>query len=446
MQTGLHFRLDSIRPSIAVGDFNNDSRLDIVVINVYDNSMSVLLGYGNGSFVNHSTYVNGDIFWAVAVSDFNNDMRLDIVITAPDNNYVGVLLGYGNGSFANQTIYTTVDSPSPVAVGDLNNDTRLDIIVVDSTGNEMSVLLGFGNGSFANQTTYTTGSFPNYIAIADFNNDRRVDIIVTNSDSNNVGVFIGYGDGTFAHQVTYSTGASPYSVAVGNFNKDTRLDFVVCNFNDDNLNVFLGYPNELFQNKTTLKTGNGSQPRSFVIDDFNNDNRMDIVIANSGTHNIGIFLGHGNISFTNQVTYSTGEYSFPYSVAAGDLNNDNRLDIVVANYGSDNIGIFLGYGNGSFANQTTYFLPLKSSPYSVAIADFNNDMILDIIVTNIARNNLVLWLGRGNSTFAPLILLPLGYGSRPFLIVVSDLNNDKKLDFAVANYGSDSLTVFLQTC
>ncbi|CAF4403712.1 unnamed protein product, partial [Adineta steineri] len=69
---------------------------------------------------------------------------------------------------------------------------------------------------------------------------------------------------------------------------------------------------------------------------------LDIVVANSGTNNIIIFLNHGNGSFPNQITYSTGSDSEPYSVAVGDFNNDTRLDIVAANFWTNNIIVFLG--------------------------------------------------------------------------------------------------------
>jgi hypothetical protein len=173
---------------------------------------------------------------------------------------------------------------------------------------------------------------------------------------------------------------------------------------------------------------------------------MDIGVANSGTDNIGIFLGYGNISFANQVTYSTGLYSSPYSVTVGDFNNDTGLDIVAANYGSDNVGVFLGYGNGSFRNQRTYSTGSGPSPYSVAVGDFNNDTLLDIVVANYSTNNLCVFLGYGNGTFTSLILFSTDYGSHPFSVVVGDFNKDEKLDFAVANDGTDSLNILLQTC
>ncbi|CAF4932984.1 unnamed protein product, partial [Rotaria sp. Silwood1] len=114
----------------------------------------------------------------------------------------------------------------------------------------------------------------------------------------------------------------------------------------------------------------------------------------------------GNISFANQVTYSTGLSSFPYSIAVHDFNNDSRLDIVVANYGSNNVGIFLGYGNGSFTNQTTYPTGSNSDPYSVAVDDFNNDTIPDIVVANHGTNNLGVFLGYGNGAFAIYTSIP----------------------------------------
>jgi hypothetical protein len=294
--------------------------------------------------------------------------------------------------------------------------------------------------------TYSTGSSPYSVAVGDFNNDVRLDIVVANFGNNTVSVLLGYGDGSFANQVTYSTASGPSSVAVGDFNNDSQLDIVVTNRDHFVVSVFLGYVNEVFAKETTLTTGNGSRPRALVISDFNNDDRMDIGVANSGADSIGIFFGYGDISFTNQVTYPTSPHSSPYSITVGDFNNDTRLDIVVANYDSDNVGIFLGHDNGTFSNQTTYPTGWYSFPYSVAVGDFNNDTVLDIVVANYGISNLGVLLGYGNGTFARIILFPLDYGSYPFSIVVGDFNSDRKLDLAVANNGTDSLHILLQTC
>ncbi len=71
---------------------------------------------------------------------------------------------------------------------------------------------------------------------------------------------------------------------------------------------------------------------------------MDIVIANSGQDNIGILLQGNNGTVIKQTTYPTGTGSYPIFVTVNDFNNDSLLDIAVANYGTNNIGIFLGLG------------------------------------------------------------------------------------------------------
>jgi hypothetical protein len=68
------------------------------------------------------------------------------------------------------------------------------------------------------------------------------------------------------------------------------------------------------------------------------------LVANYGTNNIGILFGYGNGSFQDQTTYSTGYDSMPYPIAVGHFNKDNQLDIAVANYGTNNISISILFG------------------------------------------------------------------------------------------------------
>jgi hypothetical protein len=115
---------------------------------------------------------------------------------------------------------------------------------------------------------------------------------------------------------------------------------------------------------------------------MNNDRILDIVVANSNNGNIGVFLGYGNGTFSSQIAYSTGVRSQPSSVTIGDFNNDTRLDIAVANYGSNNVALLFGDGNASFASQISFSASFDSRPLALASGDVNNDNVSDIIIAN----------------------------------------------------------------
>jgi hypothetical protein len=74
-----------------------------------------------------------------------------------------------------------------------------------------------------------------------------------------------------------------------------------------------------------------------------------------------VFLGNESGTFEGKATYSTGSGSSPYMVAVGDFNNDHQLDIIVANFGTNNVGILLGFGNGSFMSQTAFDCIISSA-------------------------------------------------------------------------------------
>ncbi|CAF4171455.1 unnamed protein product, partial [Adineta steineri] len=265
-----------------------------------------------------------------------------------------------------------------------------------------------------------------------------------NTGDNTASVLLGLGNGDFRKPAVYSTGFLPYFVGLADFNNDKRLDMIVANYRDNRVSILFGYTNLAFIKQTTLITGNGSQPKSFAMADFNKDNQLDIAVTNSGTNNMGIFLSYGNGSFALQKTYATG--SSPRSIASGDFNNDTILDIVVANSGSDSVSVLFGYSNGSFSNQTTFTTGFESEPYTVAVGHFNKDIFLDIVVVDYGLSNVYVFLGYGNGTFVGESAFTLGFGSSPISLAVADLNNDKQLDFAVVNEGTDNLKILLETC
>jgi hypothetical protein len=127
--------------SVAVGGFNGDKRLDLAVSNsdMVDNTTSILLGNGDGTFQNQIRCLIGGSPFFVITADFNNDSKLDLAVTLDHD--VGILLGNGDGTFQNQLIYRVGAGSCFVTAGDFRNDNKMDLTVANSDDNTISILL-----------------------------------------------------------------------------------------------------------------------------------------------------------------------------------------------------------------------------------------------------------------------------------------------------------------
>ncbi|CAF5126015.1 unnamed protein product, partial [Rotaria sp. Silwood1] len=334
--------------------------------------------------------------------------------------------------------------PRSVAISDFDNDSVLDMVIANHIANNIAVYLGNGDGSFRNPIIYSTGSYssPYMVTIADFNNDNRLDIAVANFGTNNIWIFHGFGNGSFASQIELSTGSSrPATIIAVDFNNDSLLDIATANYGTHSVSVFYGYGYGNFSPPITYSTGYDSLPSSLAAGDFNNDNYLDLVIVNYGTNNVGVLFGNSSRTFEKQITFSTGFASQPYSIAIGHFNDDGFVDIATANSGTHEIGVLLNNGNRTFAKQATYSVG-SASPYAVGVGDFNQDNRLDIIITNNGIENIGVLLGYGNGHFKNPIMYPTGSYSS-ISVAIGDLNKDHRLDIVVVNNDTGSIDILL---
>ena len=190
--------------------------------------------------------------------------------------------------------------------------------------------------------------------------------------------------------------------------------------------------------------GHDSRPHHVAVGDFNQDGHLDLVVANSNTDNIGLLIGYGNGTFFEQMTYPTGTGSNPYSIVVGNFDNDAFLHIVVTNYGMNSIGVLLGDGNGSFGSPILTSL-CASRPLSSAKGDFNKDNPLYIAVANYGTLTIAVLFGLNNGSFRTHAIYEMAFDSVPYSITVADLNSDNRLDIGAVNYGTSDLAVLLAT-
>ena len=399
--------------TVALGDLNGDSRLDIV-----PTRGRVLLANGSGGFTQGGTLEGGN---ALVLGDMNRDGKLDAVVSGPSAGTTRVALGDGSGGFASITAFPA-GTPATLALADANEDGALDLLASSGSGvrvvlgdgsgglvlppqigstaralgdlngdgatdvlpaDEGPALLGDGSGGFSRgsaRVTYPPGTVS--LRLADMNNDGRLDIVTANSERNLASVQYGDGSGGFSAAVSFPANRFVQSVAAGDLNADGWLDLVVTNLSQDDISVLLADGGGGF-----LAPVRYPQPTpdvsSVSLSDLNNDGRLDIVSSRGR-----VLLGNGRGGFTTAPSFVANGNS----VELGDLNGDGRQDVVYTLRTVTGLFQALGNGDGTFGAATQVGV---GGP--VQLGDLNGDGQLDIV----------------------------GTGGRGFL---GDLNNDGRLD------------------
>jgi uncharacterized repeat protein (TIGR01451 family) len=321
--------------------------------------------------------------WGVAVADFNADGKADLVVTDYFSNTVSVLLGNGDGSFQPPLTSAAGSYPRAVSVGDFNGDGKADIVVGTDQEDTINVLLGNGDGTFRPPLTYLADYWPASIAVGDFNGDGKADLAVAYSGRYTVGIFLGNGDGTFQAPVDYTADAGPVAVVGGDFNGDGKPDLAVADAENSSVSVLLGSGDGTFQTEVEYAAGLG--PQEIVAADFNGDGKTDLAVADWFAGTIGVLLGVGDGTFQTAIFYPVG-YT-PDSLTAGDVNGDGKADLIFTNFDSSGVSVLLGVGDGTFLPPANY--AAGSSPYSVAIGDFNGDGRADLALGGASVNVLL---------------------------------------------------------
>ena len=452
-----------INGSIAWGDYNNDNYLDILVtgkIGVFANDTVISKIYKNNgdetfteqTQINLQAVGSSSVAWA----DYNQDGYLDILLTGNDGTapVTKIYKNNGNETFTEQTqIVLQAVQKSSVAWGDYNNDDFPDILLTgsDATGSRASkIYINNGDETFAEQTQINlSGADSSSVAWCDYNNDNFLDFIISGKSAKGplVKIYKNNGEGKFFDAISPQNAfftlnelvnISNGNVAWADYNQDGLKDILLTGVSLSGIpiaEIYKNIGNGIFNEQAQIQLV-GVRNGSVAWGDYNNDTYPDILLTgsnNSGVSVSKIYKNTANGDFTEQTNITlTGVTSS--SVAWGDYNNDNYLDILLTGDNGTNpvSKIYKNNGDGTFTEQTSIALDGVNNGCASWV-DYDNDGFLDVYLSG-GSNDLdivsSLYKNNGNGTFTKQSQTGL-YGYLDSDVRWGDYDNDNYLDVLV---------------
>ena len=324
-QSGLYVE-PFIQPTFPLGnraspnepaDFNRDGRVDLCVANINVDTVSVLLGNGNGTFAPQQLINVGFTPRGVAVLDADGDGDVDIVNTNTDAGggmgNLSVILNNGSGVFGGSTFFEGgVDGEWALGAADMNNDGLLDLVIGAQSGGRVVVNLNNGNGTFSPQTPRIASGVW-MLALGDVNGDGNDDVAVVQNAINRGGILLGDGLGGLAAPVNHVVDSFPIAVDLADMDGDGDLDWITSSYGGDWF-LFTNNGAGTFTFNQEFLAPQAASCATAV--DFDNDGDVDLALIDELQDEVILMQNSGNHAIPAVSTWGLIVLGLTISVAA----------------------------------------------------------------------------------------------------------------------------------
>lgn len=356
-----------------------------------------------------STMTAQTTFRHIAAADMNRDTNIDYVALAEDGWSLSIFTRLPKKGWTESRIHLAAPAERFV-IADINNDRRNDILLFGRISGGVSTLLGRASGTWKPGPVLFPEISASDVTVTDINGDGVADLLVLNWLSNQLIAYYGISQMVYTEQVAVQLDADPAELTITPVSEErTFLAAITCP-EDKKIVVYSG--NSLGDYRLTGTLPIGEKPWGVQFADVDGDGEADIITSSR----LGIHVSFGTpAAFTKPTVFGCARSDVVWHVT--DMDRDGKADCVFVERGSNRLAFLLNAESDSklarsIAADPTVEYAVGTSPHGLVVADLNGDGRVDVAVANVESSSLSLLLNKGRGKLAGQIALPVG--ERPY--------------------------------